>query len=70
MSNVGNLDRLVRLLAGIASIASSALLGWQSPWTIPVVLVGLVLVTTSAIGFCPLYALLGLSSKRPPAASK
>lgn len=66
--NVGNLDRLIRLILGAALIilpfAFEAAL-WQSDMIkYGLALVGLVLAGTSAFKFCPLYRVLGLSTCR------
>jgi len=55
--NVGGLDRVLRLVAGVALLALGYFgpLGWWG-------LVGLVPLGTAVIGFCPLYPLLGLST--------
>ena len=60
-SNVGTIDRSVRALAGAAlvALAISGVVGWWG-W------LGLVLLGTAAIGWCPPYAMLGISTcKRP-----
>lgn len=54
--NVGNTDRIIRLLAGLVIILLGLYFG--SWWG----LVGLVLLATAAIGWCPLYVLFGLST--------
>ena len=56
-SNVGGIDRMLRAVAGIALLLAGAFgpLGWWG-------LVGLVPLGTAAIGFCPVYPLLGLST--------
>lgn len=64
MSNVGTLDRIVRAIVGIALIAAPFIAGWPMVIMIISVIVGVVLVATAAFSFCPIYALLGLSSKR------
>ena len=62
--NVGNTDRIVRALAGIALIASW-LLGWtEGTLTIIVAVIGILLLSTSALRFCPLYRLFGASTCR------
>ena len=68
MSNVGIIDRLVRLVIGAALVLAPFLTGWPL-WSNAValwasVVVGVVLVATSAFGFCPIYAALGMRSKR------
>ena len=64
MSNVGNIDRIIRTIVGIALIIAPFVAGWPLLGLVISVIVGVVLVATAAIGFCPIYAALGLSSKR------
>jgi uncharacterized membrane protein len=67
MSNVGTLDRIIRLIVGALFVAApffTTLPLWANPiafWAS--IIVGAVLVATSAFSFCPIYAALGLSSK-------
>jgi hypothetical protein len=74
VANVGNIDRLLRLVLGAVLIiapyvAPLALL--QSPAIqIIVVAVGLVLVITALFRFCPLYRLLGMATCRTQAQSR
>jgi hypothetical protein len=56
-TNVGSLDRVLRVILGLSLIGLSlagviGLWGW----------IGLVLLATAAIGFCPLYPLLGINT--------
>lgn len=58
-SNLGQADRLLRLIAGIALIALSltgviGIWGW----------IGIIFVVTALINFCPIYRLLGISTKK------
>jgi hypothetical protein len=64
VSNVGALDRIVRVIAGLALIVAPFVAGWSAFGLAISVGVGIVLVATAAISFCPIYALFGLSSKR------
>jgi hypothetical protein len=56
-ANVGSLDRLLRILVGLALIAC-VFVGPQTPcgW------VGLVPLLTGLVRFCPAYTLLGFNS--------
>lgn len=54
-SNVGQLDRILRVVAGIALIAL-VFVGPQTPWG----WVGVVPLVTGLFGTCPLYTLLGI----------
>lgn len=53
--NIGTIDRILRLIIGLALmvLAASGVIGWWG-W------LGLVLVATALFRFCPLYALLGV----------
>jgi hypothetical protein len=55
--NVGNLDRLVRLLGGIFLLACAAT-GAIGSWGY----IGLALMLSGVVAYCPLYGLAGLST--------
>lgn len=55
--NVGNVERIIRISAG-AGILSLAFVGPQSPWAY----LGIVPLATGLLGWCPPYALLGIST--------
>lgn len=67
MSNVGAIDRGLRLVVGLGLVLLPFVSGWaiwsEMVWTVLSVVVGLVLIGTAAFSFCPIYAALGLSSK-------
>jgi Protein of unknown function (DUF2892) len=56
-TNVGGIDRIARVVLGLALIALT-LTGAIGAWG----WIGVVPVATAAIGFCPLYTLLGFNS--------
>lgn len=56
-TNEGTIDRALRVIAG-AGILSLAFIGPQTAWGY----VGLVPLITGLVGYCPLYAMLGLST--------
>lgn len=62
--NEGSIDRAFRALLGVALIAL-VFVGPQTPWG----WLGLIPLTTAALGWCPLYALLGISTCKAPAKS-
>ena len=55
-ANEGGVDRALRIIGGLA-ILSLAFVGPQTPWAY----VGVVPLLTGLVGFCPLYALLGVN---------
>lgn len=55
--NEGNADRAVRALAGIALIGATVA-GVIGPWG----WIGVVPLATAAMGWCPLYTLLGINT--------
>jgi len=61
-ANLGGLDRIVRLVAGLALIAVGAMGLVAAPWNMVAMGVGAVFALTSVISFCPLYTLLGINS--------
>lgn len=55
--NVGGIDRILRIVVGLALIglALTGTVGWWG-W------IGIVPLGTALIGFCPLYPLLGINT--------
>ena len=63
-SNESQIDRIIRIVLGIG-LAGLALAGSvAAPLLYVVWLVAAVLVFTGIVGFCPLYAVLRVSTKR------
>lgn len=58
-SNVGSIDRTLRILAGIALLALVMVLEGNARW---LGLIGIVPLATGLFGYCPAYALFGLST--------
>ncbi len=56
-TNVGGVDRALRIILGLALIAL-ALMGEFLPWS----WIGVVPLLTGLLGTCPLYSLIGLST--------
>jgi hypothetical protein len=56
-SNVGGADRIIRILAGLVLIglAATGTVGWWG-W------LGVILLATGAIGWCPPYAIFGFNT--------
>ncbi|MBI5548287.1 MAG: DUF2892 domain-containing protein [Deltaproteobacteria bacterium] len=55
--NVGTLDRVVRVVLGLG-LLSLTVVGPQTLWG----LIGLVPLATAALGSCPAYSLIGVST--------
>jgi hypothetical protein len=60
--NVGTIDRIVRLVIGIAFLAGFALNMVASPLSWLVLLVGIIALVTGIIGTCPAYSLIGINT--------
>ena len=58
-ANVGGVDRVLRIVAGLALLALAFVLEGDARW---LGLVGLVPLATGLVGYCPAYALFGLST--------
>lgn len=56
LANVGNLDRIIRIVAGIALIAWALMGGPVWAW------IGVLPLATGLFKFCPAYSLLGINS--------
>ena len=56
-SNVGGIDRILRIVAGIVLIAL-VFVGPQTPWG----WIGVIPLATGLIGWCPAYVPSGISS--------
>jgi hypothetical protein len=54
--NVGGIDRIARIGAGLGLIGWAAMGGPVWAW------IGIVPLATGAIGFCPFYPLLGMNT--------
>lgn len=53
--NVGTLDRVLRVVVGVG-LLSLAFVGPATPWGY----IGLIPLLTAAVGYCPLYSVLGI----------
>lgn len=68
MTNVGRADRIVRATIGLVLILApftpfaAPFFAAMGAWKFLMVAVGLVLLGTAAIRFCPLYAIFGLNT--------
>ena len=61
-NNVGSIDRGVRIVVGLLLVGAGVLL--SGILQILAVIVGVVLVLTSFVGYCPIYGVLGMSTAK------
>jgi hypothetical protein len=55
-ANIGGIDRVLRILVGLALIAWALMGGPVWAW------IGIVPLATGSISFCPIYPILGLNT--------
>ncbi len=61
-SNMGKMDRVLRAVVGVLLLAAFALDGLTGALGILALIVGIALLGTAALGYCPPYALLGINT--------
>ncbi len=59
LTNEGTLDRVLRVVIGLVLI-SLVFIGPQPPWG----WIGVLPIITGTVGFCPLYRLVGLDTRK------
>ncbi len=60
--NVGSVDRIIRLALGIGLVAVALGGSLTGPPFVVAWLVAAIMLVTGAVGFCPLYFVLGIST--------
>lgn len=60
--NVGNADRIIRVVIAIAAVAGAAAVGFGSIGAWLLIAVAAIMLVTAAVGFCPLYRVFGAST--------
>lgn len=66
MINMGTIDRAVRVVVGLVLIAYALRLGFPDTGWNWVGWIGILPVLTAAVGFCPLYRVLSISTCATP----
>jgi hypothetical protein len=61
-SNVGMIDRILRVILGVALIAYAIPFGFPNTGWNWVGWIGVIPLVTAALGICPAYSLLGIST--------
>jgi hypothetical protein len=59
INNVGGVDKLIRIVVGVGVLSLFFLLQGDARW---LGLVGVIPLATGLVGYCPLYAVLGLDT--------
>lgn len=57
--NIGNVDRTIRIIVGLGLLSLVFILEGNARWW---GLIGLVPIATAAMGYCPPYAWMGIST--------
>ncbi len=63
-ANESSVDRIIRGILGVVLLLVAFLAVPAGALQIVLAIIGVVLLLTGAIGFCPLYRILGLSTKQ------
>ena len=60
--NESNVDRIVRVVVAAAALVGAMAVGLGSVGGIVLLAVAVIMAVTAAVGFCPLYRLIGVST--------
>ena len=61
--NIGGIDRVLRVIAGLVLIAYAVPIGFPSTGWNWVGWIGVIPLVTALIGACPLYSMIGVSTR-------
>jgi len=68
--NESNLDRMIRVAVAVVAVIGAVAVGSSSVLGVILFVAAGILLVTAAVGFCPLYRLLGINTdKRAPKVS-
>jgi hypothetical protein len=65
-TNIGPIDRAIRVIIGLVLIAYAIPIGFPETGWNWLGWIGFVPIVTAAIGFCPLYRLIGMTTLQHP----
>ncbi len=68
--NVGGIEKPIRIGAGLVAIMIGLFAGLSTAVSGTVLGVGAILLLTGAVGFCPLFTLLGINTCTPASGVK
>jgi len=63
--NLSNLDRAIRVVAGLLMLGAAWTGVATGIWRAGLEIFGWVPLVTGVVGWCPIYALLGIRSRKP-----
>jgi hypothetical protein len=66
-TNESSVDRIIRVVIAVAAFVAAFAVGIGSVGGIILAVVGVVMLVTAAVGFCPLYRVFGISTCKVPA---
>ena len=70
MRNEGTVDRIIRAVVAVVALVGAVMVGFGSVWGWVLAVVAVIAGVTAAVGFCPLYRLVGLSTCPLPKVSE
>ena len=65
-TNESTLDRGIRAIIAVVAFIGAFIVGFGSVLGVVLVVVGGIMAVTAAVGFCPLYRVLGISTCKAP----
>ena len=65
-TNESTLDRGIRAMIAVAAFIGAFAVGLGSVLGVALVVVGAIMALTAAVGFCPLYRVVGISTCKAP----
>ncbi|MBX3328086.1 MAG: DUF2892 domain-containing protein [Nitrospira sp.] len=68
--NVGGIERPIRIGAGVLAMMAGLFAGLSGAMSGIVLATGVILLLTGAVGYCPLFTLLGINTCSPVSSSK
>ena len=60
--NEGNIDRIVRVVVAVAALVGAAAVGLGTVGGIVLLAAAAIMAVTAAVGFCPIYRVIGVST--------
>lgn len=63
-TNESTLDRVIRIILASAALVVALLVGAGSPIGVALLVVAAVMLITGLVGFCPVYRILGMRTRK------